>query len=268
MLKKRDNPDGRMSLQDHLLEFRKRLMIAALAIVLGSVAGWFLFDPVYEQLTSPIKLLQEERGAGAIINLNYAGMTAAFSQRLSIAIFVGFIVSSPVWLYQLWAFIVPGLTRKEKWMSLAFIAAIVPLFLAGCWFGFITLPKAITILLGFTPDGAANLSEASAYFKFVTRFIVVFGLAWLLPVFLVALNVAHVLSGKMMLSGWRPAVLLIFIAAAIITPTPDPFTMFLLAGPLIVLYFAAVIIALINDKRRSRQEPEWLHTSDDEASAL
>lgn len=106
------------------------------------------------------------------------------------------------------------------------------------------------------------------YFKFVTRFILIFGLTWLLPVFLVGANLLHVVSGRTLLAGWRPAVVMIFIAAAIITPTPDPYTMFLMAGPLVVLYFAAVGITLFNDRRRKEAEPEWMGLADDEASVL
>lgn len=257
-----------MSLGDHLREFRRRLFIAAAALVACSVVGWYLFDIIYEHLTAPIQNIAEERGEGALIDLNYAGLTAAFSQRLSLAIWAGTILSAPMWLWQAWAFIVPGLTKKEKRISLLFIAAIVPLFLGGCWFGYVTLPKAVEILLGFTPEGAANLPEAALYFSFVTRFILVFGIAFLFPVVLVALNVARVLPAHVMLKGWRPAVVLIVLFAAIATPTPDPYTMLLLAAPLVFLYFVAYGIARLIDRRRAADRPDWLEAADDEASTL
>lgn len=257
-----------MSLGDHLREFRRRVFIAAAALVVGSVIGWYLFDIIYEHLTAPIANIAEQRGEGSLIDLNYAGLTAAFSQRLSLAIWAGTIMSSPTWLWQFWAFIVPGLTKKEKRISLLFIAAIVPLFLGGCWFGYTTLPKAVEILLGFTPEGAANLPEAALYFSFVTRFILVFGFAFLFPVVLVALNVVGVLSSHVMLKGWRPAIVIIFIFAAIATPTPDPYTMLLLATPLVVLYFVAYGVTRILDRRRAKARPDWLEASDDEASEL
>ena len=253
------NPEGRMSLGDHLRELRRRLVISALALLAGAVLGWYLYDQVYAHLTQPLLDIARQRGDEKTIALNFAGLTAAFSQRVSIAIFVGVIVSSPVWLYQLWAFIVPGLTRKERRVSLAFIAAIVPLFLAGCWFAYETLPKAVQILISFTPQGAVNYPEAALYFSFVTRFILVFGLAFLMPVFLVALNVAHVLPA---------ALLIIFVFAAVATPTPDPFTMFLLAIPLAILYFAALGVATVIDRRRAKDKPEWSDVADDQASAL
>lgn len=257
-----------MSLGEHLRELRRRLVISALALLLGAVLGWYLYDPVYEHLTEPLLNIARQRGDENTIALNFAGLTAAFSQRISIAIFVGVIVSSPVWLYELWAFIVPGLTRKEKRVSLAFIGAIVPLFLAGCYFAYQTLPKAVQLLISFTPEGAVNYPEAALYFSFVTRFILVFGVAFLLPVFLVALNVAHVLPAATMRRTWRPALLVIFVFAAVATPTPDPFTMFLLAVPLCVLYAAALGVATLIDRRRGRQKPEWSDVPDDEASTL
>ena len=257
-----------MSLGDHLREFRRRLFIAAAALIACSVVGWYLFDIIYEHLTAPIANIARQRGEGSLIDLNYAGLTAAFSQRLSLAIWAGTIMSAPMWLWQAWAFVVPGLSRKEKRISLMFIAAIVPLFLGGCWFGYTTLPKAVEILLGFTPEGAANLPEASLYFSFVTRFILVFGIAFLVPVVLVALNVVGVLPSRVMLKGWRPAIVIIFVFAAIATPTPDPYTMLLLATPLIILYFVAYGVARILDRRRAQDRPEWLAASDDEASTL
>lgn len=268
VLRRRRNPEGRMSLGDHLRELRRRVLIAAVALVAGSVVGWIFYPQVYQHLTAPLLDLGRARHNEAMINVNFAGVTSAFSQQLTISLFVGVILSCPIWLYQVWAFIVPGLTTKEKRISLAFIAASVPLFLAGCWFAYITLPKAIAILLSFTPAGAVNLPEASMYFSFVTRFILVFGLAFLLPVFLVALNVVHVLPGRVMLGAWRPAVFLIFVFAAVVTPTPDPYTMLLLAVPLSLLYFAACGISLLIDRRRLAAQPSWIGTADDEASPL
>lgn len=259
-----------MSLGDHLRELRRRVLICALALVLGSVAGWFLFDAVYAHLTEPLLDIARQRGDEKTIALNYAGLTAAFSQRVSIAIFVGCLLSSPIWLWQLWAFIVPGLTKKERNVSLAFIGATVPLFFAGCWFAYQLLPKTVGILISFTPQGAVNYPEAALYFSFVTRFIVVFGLSFVTPVFLVALNVIHVLPASVMRRTWRPAILIIFVFAAVATPTPDPFTMFLLAIPLSLLYGAALAVATMLDRRRASDRPEWAEQelSDDEASAL
>jgi len=264
------NPEGRMSLGDHLRELRRRILIAAVALVIGAVAGWYLYDTVYDHLTAPLIAIARQRGDEHTIALNFAGLTAAFSQRVTVAIWIGFIVSSPVWLYELWAFIVPGLTRKERRISMAFIIATVPLFLGGCWFAYQTLPKAVQLLISFTPQGAVNYPEAALYFSFVMRFILVFGLAFLMPVFLVALNLARVFPASAMRRTWRPAFLIIFVFAAVATPTPDPFTMFLLAVPLCLLYLAALGVATLLDRRRAQNRPDWAdqNLSDEEASSL
>lgn len=260
-----------MPLQQHLLEFRNRLVIAAIAVVVGAIVGWYFYDTVFEQLTKPFN---EYKAANpdSVVTLNFANATSAFSTQLSLAIWTGVIISCPIWLWQIWAFILPGLTRKEKRTSLAFFGGAVPLFLIGCYTAYLTLPKALLILFGFTPetDTTSNIQQASDYFTFVTRFIIAFGLAWLVPVFLVGLCAIGVLSGRTLLKSWRVAILLIFVGSAIITPTPDPFTMFLMAGPICVLYFAAVGIGLLLDRRRvaNGEEPDWSHLSDDEASPL
>src|SRR5450756_2210868 len=266
ILRRKRSPDGRMSLGDHLRELRRRIVIAASAIVVGSVLGWFEYDSLFTQLMAPLRKLEAERGG--LVNINFGGITQPFTVQLQVAMFVGVIVASPVWLFQVWGFIVPGLTKREKRITVAFIGAAVPLFLLGCLFATIAVPRAIEVLIGFTPKGAANLPDAALYLTFVTRFILAFGLAFLLPVFLVGLNAAHVLPARIMLKGWRIAVLLIFLFAAMMTPTPDAWTMLVLALPMVGFFFAAVGVATLLDRRRARREPEWAKVPDDEASPL
>ncbi len=261
-----------MPLKEHLLEFRNRLMVAAAAIIVGAVVAWIYYEPIYRQLTLPFEEYRETNPDSAAALLNFGNATTAFTTQLSISLFVGVIISSPVWVWQIWAFLLPGLTKREKRISVGVFATALPLFLTGCVFAYYTLPKALVILFGFTPDDdkSSNIQQAGDYFSFVIRFILAFGLAWLLPVFLVGLSAIGVLSGRTLLRSWRIAVLLIFIASAIITPTPDPFTMFLLAGPLCLLYFGAVGACLLMDRRRraSGAEPDYSDLADDEASPL
>lgn len=266
--RRKDNPEGRMSLVEHLLEFRTRLVRCAVAVLLGAIAGWFLFDFVYEHLTAPIADVRADSGENAMIALNYAGLTSAFSQRVNLAVWVGLILAGPVMLYQIWAYVVPALTRKERRYSQVFLVATIPLFLTGCLFGYWILPKAVAILLSFTPDDAANLPEAAAYFRFVTRLILVFGVTWVFPVFLVGLIAVGAIPGRSLLRQWRPALIVIFIVSAVVTPTPDPLTMFAMAAPLIVLYFVAAGLGIWIDRRRERNRPEWTEVADDQASAL
>ena len=265
-LRRKRKTDGRMSLGDHLRELRRRFVISAAAIAVGGVLGWAMYERLFTAIMAPLVEMAKERGA--LININFGGITQPFTVQLQVAMFVGVIVASPVWLFQVWGFIVPGLNRREKRTSMAFIGAAVPLFLGGCFLASLVVPKAVEVLLNFTPKGAANLPDAAAYLTFVTRFILAFGLAFLLPVFMVGLNVAHVLPARIMLKGWRVAVLLIFVFAAMMTPTPDAWTMLALALPMVVLFYAAVGVATLLDRRRARREPEWAKVADDEASPL
>ena len=254
---RKGNPEGRMSLIDHLIEFRQRIIKAVLALVVCSIIGWFLYA------------VAAQRGIEADkVALNFNGLTTAFSNRINLSIWMGLILSSPVAIYQAWAYLVPALTRREKRISLAFAAVTIPLFLSGCAFGFWVLPKAVEILLGFTPLTAYNLPEAALYFRFVTRLVLVFGFTWVMPVALVGMIFAGIIPGHSLLRQWRPALVVIFVIAAIVTPTPDAYTMFFLAAPLVVLYFVAALIGLWIGKRRAAAAPEWTKLPDDRASAL
>jgi len=255
-----------MSLGDHLRELRRRIIIAAVAVAVGSVLGWVQYDRLFNLIMAPLRDMAKQRHG--LVNINFGGITQPFTVQLQVALFVGVIVSSPVWLFQVWSFIVPGLTKREKRTTIAFIAAAVPLFLLGCLFATFAVPRAVEVLLGFTPQGAANLPDAALYLTFVTRFILAFGLSFLLPVFLVGLNVAHILPARIMLKGWRIAVLLIFVFSAMMTPTPDAWTMLVLAMPMVGFYFSAVGVSTLLDKRRARRDPEWAKVADDEASPL
>ena len=255
-----------MSLGDHLRELRNRITISAIAILIGGVVGWVNYNRVIDALTRPLTELDKQRDG--VVNINFAGMTDAFALQLTTSLFVGLIIASPIWLFQIWGFIVPGLTKKEKLVARLFVVAAVPLFLAGCFFAFIMVPKAVAVLLGFTPDGAYNLQDGAQYLNFVLKFIVAFGCAFLLPVFLVALNLVGVLSARSMLKSWRPAIMIILVFAAIMTPTPDAYTMLFLASPMVLLYFASVGLAFLFDRRKDEHKPDWLDVPDDQASAL
>ena len=261
------DPEGRMPLGEHLRELRQRIVKSGITLLIATAFGWFVYDPVIEDLLKPYKDY-EAAHPDKVVTTAYSGLTSAFSQHLSIAIFLGVLISSPVWLYQIWAFIVPGLTKKEKRISLSFIAAAVPLFLAGCAMARVSLPYVVKVLLDFSLNDVSNIQQLSDYMSFVVRFILAFGFAFLLPVFIIALNLIGVLPFERLAKGWRISVFAILVFSAIMMPTPDPFTMFLLAGPLIVLCFAALGFTKGLDKRRSRSRPEWLETDDEAASAI
>ena len=180
-----------MSLRDHLAELRTRLLKAGLAILATSVAGWFLFSPLVRTLQKPLNDIAVENGITA--QLTYGDIMQAFNLHIRIAAYLGIVLASPVWLYQAWAFVVPGLTRKEKRRAMAFAGAGAPLFMAGIYIGWLVVPNAVRFFSGFAVPGTAVLPQADQYLDFVTRLLLVFGVAFLLPLVLVALNMAGVL---------------------------------------------------------------------------
>ncbi|EKU49733.1 twin-arginine translocase subunit TatC [Brevibacterium casei] len=235
----------------HLVELRNRFVIAAIAIVLGAVGGWFLYDPVLDILQEPIRTINDT--SGRVAQINFAGVASAFDMKIKLSLFIGLFISCPVWLYQVWAYIVPGLTSKEKRYSFGFLGAAVPLFLAGSAMAFFALPNAVKALTSFTPEGATNIIPAQDYLTFVMIIIVVFGIAFVLPVLMVGLNMLGILSATRIRKSWRIIVMIVFIFAAIATPTPDAMSMFFLVIPMITLFCLAWVVCILNDRRRKRK---------------
>jgi len=248
---------GRMSLLDHFRELRKRLVRAALSIAIFGVLGWIFYSKIVHVLTKPVCDLSRAASTPHHCGVLYIdGVLGPLNLQISVAIVTGVILSSPIWLYQLWAFVAPALHRREKKYSILFIATATPFFAAGAALAYWILPLAIKVLLGFTPTTLTNLIKFSDYLTFVLHLILVFGLAFELPVFLVALNFAGVLSGRSILKPWRIAVFGITLFSATFVPTSDPFTMGVLALPLVGFYFLAGGIALLNDRRRASKIEE------------
>ncbi len=243
------DPERRMSLGEHLVELRRRLIISVVALAVGMVAGYLLSDWVWDLLRTPMHAVAEHHDA----TINYTNITQAFDLKLRIAFTVGLVLSAPVWLYQLWAFIVPGLTRKERQYGFGFFFAAVPLFFAGCFAGWYVWPHIVKLMVGFAPSEDSVFLSAGDYLDFVLKLIVVVGIAFVLPVFLVLLNFAGVLQGTSILKSWRVAVLTITLFTAIATPAADVISMFLLAIPMVLLYLAAAGIAILHDRRLARR---------------
>jgi sec-independent protein translocase protein TatC len=241
------NPEGRMPLREHLLELRKRLFLAACGLAVGAVAGWLLYQPLLQVLRRPLD--QAASAQGKQIALNFTALGSPLDVQIKVSLFLAVIVTCPWWLYQLWAFITPGLTRRERHYAYGFLAAAVPLFLAGAALAWWALPNAVDILASFVPDGTTQLVTAQDYLSFVMRLVLAFGLAFVLPVVLVGLNLAGLLRHETLAKGWRWAVLTAFIFAAVMTPTPDAVTMIIVALPICVLYFGALAVAVVHDRR-------------------
>jgi sec-independent protein translocase protein TatC len=253
-MSKRNN--GKMPLLEHLTEFRKRFLRSVIAILAASTAGWFLYDRIITQLAKPVCDLAAARATASdeCGSLYINGILGPLNLQIKVAILSGLIIAAPVWLYQLWAFIAPALHRKEKRYSILFLFAATPFFAIGATIGYLILPVAIKVLFGFTPAALNNLVRFDDYLDFVLRIILLFGLAFELPVFLLTFNLIGFLRGSTILRPWRIWVFSITLAAAALTPTSDPITMSFLAGPLILLYFLAGLISLLLDKRRDKRK--------------
>lgn len=252
-----------MSLGGHLRELRKRIYISALAIVLGAVVGWFFSDAILAMLREPIYAIAASQNR--VATLNYDAITSAFDLKLQIAITLGIVISSPVWLYQIWAFFIPGLTKTEKQYSLGFFLSAIPLFVAGCAAGWMVFPHIVELMTGFAPENDSTIINAKVYFDFVLKLVLVVGIAFVLPVFLVLLNFAGVISAQSIIRSWRVAILLIILFTAIATPAADVLSMFLLAIPMVGLYFAAAFIAWLHDRRAAKK---LAIVEDDAASSI
>ena len=240
-----------MSLVEHLIELRKRLFRATLGITAGAVVGWFLADLVLAALRAPV--IDVRHTQDRVATINFSTITSAFDVKLEIALLTGVVISSPIWLYRLFAFLTPAFTRREKRYVFGFFFSAVPLFLAGCAAGWYVVPHIVQLLTGFAGKGDTTIIEAKAYLDFVLKLVIVTGIAFVLPVFLVLLNLVGVLSGRAIVKGWRFAVLAITLFTAIATPAADVLSMLLLAAPMVVLYFAAAGVALLHDRRVARR---------------
>jgi sec-independent protein translocase protein TatC len=243
-----------MPLVEHLLELRKRAMIAAVAVLAAGIAGFFLSQVVLEQLSGPLRA----SGNGRLSQINFPSVTSAFDVRIEIALVVGLIIASPIWLYEIFAFLTPAFTRQEKKYVFGFFFSAVPLFLIGCGAGFVIIPHVVALMVGFAVPGSSSLVDAKDYLDFALRLMLAIGIAFVLPVFLVLLNFTGVLSGRAILKSWRIAILAITIFTGIATPAADVVSMLLLAAPMVVLYFIAVAVALLHDRRKARRDAAFL----------
>lgn len=262
-----------MPLVDHLRELRVRLTKAVLAVLVCTVVAFFFYKPLFQFVTAPFAVIEDEYARkGANVKLNFRGVGDPFTYALKICAMAGIFAASPVWMYQLWGFVAPGLHRRERRWGIAFVFVSVPLFLGGAAVAYRFLPKGFDLLIGFNPDPqrVANIIGLDDYLSFVLRTLLVFGLAFVMPVFLVALNLAGVVTGRTLLKAWRTVILGSFVFAAVATPSGDPWTMSALAVPMLALFYLAVAICMVVDRRRRLAAPDtdYAGLSDDEASPL
>jgi sec-independent protein translocase protein TatC len=249
-------PDGTMTLYEHLRELRYRLIVSALAIMVGMILAWFfrydllnILQQPYFQAINALKVKNPDTTT-LLVNIN---LTSPLALSLKVSALAGAILTAPFWLYQLWAFVVPGLLAKEKKWALIFIAAATPMFVGGVIVAYIVLPKAIAVLLSFTQDGVSNLQDINAYLSFLLRLMLVFGLGFLIPLIVLMLNIVGVIKAKQMAKYRSLVIFGTFVFGAVATPSTDPFSMLAVALPMALLFLAAEVIAHVLDRRKAER---------------
>jgi sec-independent protein translocase protein TatC len=255
--RRRSNPEARMSVIDHLRELRRRLLFALLFLTLGSIVGWVLYDPVLRFLEHPycsVPAQYRYHSGNRSCDLIYTGVLDGFTTRLKVSVIAGSVFSAPLWLYQIWAFITPGLRKNERKYTLIFIAVSTVLFAAGMSLAYVVLAKGLSVLLRAAGTGAQAFLTVNSYLSFVTLMLVIFGAAFELPLLVVMANLAGVLPAKALKRAQRLAIFLIFVFAAVATPSTDPFTMCAMAIPMVLLFEGAVVFAVFHDRRKARRK--------------
>lgn len=257
-----------MALSDHFRELRARLIRSAFAILAAFVLALFFYDQLLELVLAPYNDAREALGEDVETNAYVKGATGPLMLQLKLCGVTALVASSPYWLYQIWGFILPGLHRKERTWSRIFAAVAGPLFIGGVALGYYVLPKGLEVLLGLTPGNLESLVEFGEYFSFLTRMLLVFGIAMEIPLFVIMLNLAGVVSGKA-IGAHRPWIIIgTFVFAAVATPSTDPIAMSALAACMTVLFLLSEIIARTVDRFRDRHPRGTDQWADDEVSEL
>lgn len=257
--------DGRMALVEHFRELRARLMRSLVVFVVLLVLAFLFYGRLFDLLLEPYNHARELLGHGRVSKPIITGVGGPFMLQLKLCGAAALVASSPFWLYQLWAFVLPGLHKNERRWTRIFVAIAGPLFLAGVAVGYWILPKGLHVLLELTPSSVTSLVDFGEYFDFVVRMLLVFGIAFEIPLFVVMLNLAGVISGRT-LGHYRPWIIIgVFTFAAVATPSTDPFTMCFLAIPMTGLFMVSEVVARIVDRRRAAAVPQW---ADDVASPI
>jgi len=261
-------PDGRMALADHFRELRARLVRSALLLVVLFFIALFFYDQLFNLVMHPYNDAREQLGESTQTTAYIQGATGPLMLQMKLSGVAALVVASPYWLYQIWAFIVPGLHPKEKKYTRLFAAVAGPLFILGVAVGYYVLPKGLKVLIGFTPAHVQNLVEFDSYFSFFVRMLLVFGIAFEIPLFVVLLNLAGVVRGRT-LGRYRPWIVIgTMVFAAVATPSTDPFSMLMLAVPMLILFMISEVIARTSDRIRGRDKEGTDQWADDELSPL
>ncbi|RIQ18910.1 twin-arginine translocase subunit TatC [Jiangella rhizosphaerae] len=251
-----------MTLTEHLRELRNRLVKSVLAVLVFAILGFVFRDRIVDFLVDPF--MDAAAASGQEATLNLREMMDPLVVPLQIAMLTGIVFGAPVWIYQLWAFVTPALYRNEKKWALAVIGAAVPMFGLGVVLAIWLMPRAMEFLLNFTPMDFTNIVDFRSYLSFSIRLVLVFGIGFLLPIFVVLLNATGVLRHETLSAARRWVIVGIFAFGAVATPTGDPLSLMVLSTPMWLLFEIAVVVCRIMDKRRDRGAGAQL--ADDEAT--
>jgi sec-independent protein translocase protein TatC len=258
--------DGRMALGDHLRELRARLLRSVLALTIALIVALFFYDQLFEIIYRPYQIAREHLEGKVDTRGTISGAGGPLLLQLKMCGVAAVIVTAPYWLLQIWGFVVPGLHPNEKRWTRLFAAVAGPLFIVGVAVGYYVLPKGLEVLIGFAPEKLQSLVDFGEYFSFFSRMLLVFGVSFEIPLFVVLLNLAGVVSGRT-LGRYRPWIIIgTFVFAAVATPSTDPFSMLMLAIPMVVLFMVSELVARLVDRRRNRVSYAGL--DDDEASDI
>jgi sec-independent protein translocase protein TatC len=270
---RRVNPEGRMPVMDHIRELRNRIVKMALALGAGMIVGFVFFNPVWRVIERPLchAVIRGHTGCNTLgVNqLALDGPLDSFYLRIKVAVIVGVVLSSPVWLYQIWAFIAPGLYAREKRWGYIFLGTAVPLFLIGIALAYLSLGRSMHYLLGLTPTGVANIIQVDQYMSFVMAMLLAFGIAFLVPLLIVMLNMAGILTHERFRKWRRVMIFGVFLIAGMANPSPDPITMLILGGACAALVEVAEFIVWSHDRRKARLHPDpYAGLADNELSPI
>ena len=252
------SPDGVMSLGDHLRELRYRVLFSLVFVVLGLIVIAVVYNQVYTFLAQPwlqardiLSVTNPELSTQMVLS----GVTTPLTLALKICAVGGLILASPIWLYQIWAYIVPALLAQEKRWALIFVGTALPLFLAGVAVGYWILPQGISVLMSFTPQSVpiTNLIEIDKFLELMLQLMLVFGLGFLMPVVVVGANLVGVLKAAQLAKARLYVIFGTFVFGAAATPSTDPFSMLALAIPMTLLFLAAEVICHLHDKRKAKR---------------
>lgn len=240
-----------MSLGEHLRELRYRIIVSALSVTVGAIVAFIFRGPVLDFVTRPYCDLPEAatKSIEGKCTLSVFGVLDAFNLSIKISINVGIIATAPIWLWQLWRFLAPGLKAKERRYVLTFVVLSSILFFAGAAVAYYTLPNGLEFLVGFGGDTFQPLIEAKNYISFLLAMVLVFGIAFEFPLLIVMLNLVGIVSAKKLSAIRRPMIFVIAVFAGVATPSQDPYTMLALAFPMWALYEVATLIARLHDRR-------------------